>query len=111
MLDFDGDVHETFMQTFRISYTDVFGANLTHDLKENGDDIPVTKENRQASVVHFFIGWEISVCFPIMQTFRISYTDVFGANLTHDLKENGDDIPVTKENRQVSNCFFCGGHS
>ncbi len=35
MLDFDGDVQETFMQTFRISYTDVFGANLTHDLKEN----------------------------------------------------------------------------
>ena len=49
MLDYDGDVEETFMQTFRISYTDVFGANLSHDLKENGDDITVTKENRQVN--------------------------------------------------------------
>ena len=47
MLDFEGDVENTFMQTFRISYTDVFGATLSHDLKDSGDDTRVTKENRQ----------------------------------------------------------------
>ena len=47
MLHFEGDVENTFMQTFRISYTDVFGATLSYDLKDNGDDIRVTKENRQ----------------------------------------------------------------
>ena len=47
MMDFEGDVENTFMQTFRISYTDVFGATLSHDLKENGDDTKVTKENRK----------------------------------------------------------------
>ena len=47
MLDFEGDVENTFMQTFRISYTDVFGATLSYNLKDNGDDVRVTKENRQ----------------------------------------------------------------
>ena len=47
MLLFEGDVESTFMQTFRISCTDVFGNTISHDLKENGDDIKVTKENRQ----------------------------------------------------------------
>ncbi len=47
MLEFEGDVENTFMQTFRISYTDVFGATLHHDLKEHGDEIVVTKENRE----------------------------------------------------------------
>ena len=49
MLDFEGDVENTFMQTFRISYTDVFGATLSHDLKDNGDDVKVTKQNRQVT--------------------------------------------------------------
>ena len=50
MLHFEGDVENTFMQTFRISYTDVFGATLSYDLKDNGDDIRVTKENRQVII-------------------------------------------------------------
>lgn len=43
----EDDLEDVFMQTFRIGYTDVFGANLTHDLKTDGDKISVTKENRE----------------------------------------------------------------
>ena len=39
MLDYEGDVEETFMQTFQISYQDVFGATLSHELKERGEQI------------------------------------------------------------------------
>ena len=47
LLDFEGDIEETFMLNFRIGYKDVFGSNLTHDLKEKGDTIPVTQQNKQ----------------------------------------------------------------
>lgn len=46
MLEYPGNVKEDFMCTFKIGYTDVFGSSLSHDLKENGGDIPVTNENR-----------------------------------------------------------------
>lgn len=41
------------MQTFRISYQDVFGAVINHDLKENGDQINVTQENKYVSIFDF----------------------------------------------------------
>ena len=48
LLKYDGeDIEDVFMQTFRISYKDVFGSTLTHDLKEKGDSIPVTQENKK----------------------------------------------------------------
>lgn len=37
-----------------------------------------------------------------MITFQISQTDLFGNPLMYDLRENGDKIPVTNENRKVS---------
>ncbi|KAF5298616.1 hypothetical protein FQR65_LT09712 [Abscondita terminalis] len=40
------DLEEVFMQTFRISYQDVFGSVIHHDLKEDGDNINVTQENK-----------------------------------------------------------------
>ncbi|KXJ10271.1 ubiquitin-protein ligase E3A [Exaiptasia diaphana] len=46
MLEYPGNVKEDFMCTFKIGYTDVFGSSLSHDLKENGGDIPVTNENK-----------------------------------------------------------------
>lgn len=50
MLNYDGaDMEDVFMQTFRISYTDVFGNMLTHDLKENADKIFVNQDNKQVS--------------------------------------------------------------
>ena len=52
MLEYDGDTkdfEEAFMATFQVSYADVFGSLNTQDLKEGGDHIPVTKDNRQVS--------------------------------------------------------------
>ncbi|GFO15970.1 ubiquitin-protein ligase e3a-like [Plakobranchus ocellatus] len=47
MLDYDSeDFQDVFEQTFRIGYKDVFGNNLTYDLKEGGDNINVTQENK-----------------------------------------------------------------
>ncbi|XP_026491337.2 ubiquitin-protein ligase E3A [Vanessa tameamea] len=51
MLNYTGsDLEEVYYQTFRICYTDVFGSNIFHDLKENGDDIFVTQDNKQEFV-------------------------------------------------------------
>ncbi|KAK0064842.1 ubiquitin-protein ligase E3A [Biomphalaria pfeifferi] len=41
------DFEDVFDQVFRIGYHDVFGNSHTYDLKENGDSIPVTQENKQ----------------------------------------------------------------
>ena len=50
MLDFDGNVEETFAQSFQISYKDVFGSTITHDLKPDGASIPVTNDNMREFV-------------------------------------------------------------
>ncbi|XP_063057582.1 ubiquitin-protein ligase E3A [Engraulis encrasicolus] len=42
----EGDVEKDMMLTFQISQTDLFGNPVTHDLKEKGDEIPVTNDNR-----------------------------------------------------------------
>lgn len=47
VLEYMGNVEEDMMMTFQISHTDLFGNPVIHDLKEQGDQIPVTKENRQ----------------------------------------------------------------
>ena len=39
-----------------------------------------------------------------MLTFNVSYTAPFGETLDFNLKEDGENIPVTKENRKV--CFY-----
>ena len=52
MLEYDSDAgsfEDTFMASFRVSFSDIFGHMHTHDLKEGGDSIPVTKENCQVS--------------------------------------------------------------
>ena len=56
MLDYgDEDFQEVFEQTFRIGYKDVFGNNLTHDLKEGGENISVTQENK---LVCYLVNWK-----------------------------------------------------
>lgn len=45
----ESDMEDVFMQTFRISYMDVFGSLIHYDLKENGDHISVTQENKYVS--------------------------------------------------------------
>lgn len=51
MLEYEEpDMEEVFMQTFKISYKDVFGNTIEHELKPNGGDTPVTQENKQEFV-------------------------------------------------------------
>ncbi|XP_026746335.1 ubiquitin-protein ligase E3A [Trichoplusia ni] len=51
MLDYTGnDLEEVYYQTFRICYQDVFGNAIFHDLKEDGDNIFVTQENKREFV-------------------------------------------------------------
>ncbi|XP_047121045.1 ubiquitin-protein ligase E3A isoform X1 [Schistocerca piceifrons] len=51
LLEYEGeDMEETFLQTFRICYQDVFGATLYHELKESGDEIYVSQDNKKEFV-------------------------------------------------------------
>nr|UUF95670.1 ubiquitin E3 ligase [Laodelphax striatellus] len=51
LLEYEGDdMEDTFMQTFRVGYTDVFGSSLTHELKPNGDKIFVNQQNKREFV-------------------------------------------------------------
>ncbi|XP_029356610.1 ubiquitin-protein ligase E3A isoform X1 [Echeneis naucrates] len=50
LLEYTGNVEEDMTLTFQISHTDLFGNPILYDLKEQGDQIPVTKENRQEFV-------------------------------------------------------------
>ncbi|CAG5075006.1 Similar to Ube3a: Ubiquitin-protein ligase E3A (Mus musculus) [Cotesia congregata] len=48
MLEYPGDdMPDTFMQTFRVGYKDVFGSVLYHELCENGDEVYVNQENKR----------------------------------------------------------------
>lgn len=49
LLAYEGNVGEDMMLTFQISQTDLFGDPMTYDLKENGDQIPITVENRKVN--------------------------------------------------------------
>lgn len=45
----ESDMEDVFTQTFQISYKDVFGNTMTHDLKPNGSEIFVNQHNKQVS--------------------------------------------------------------
>uniref|UniRef100_A0A2K5NRN0 HECT-type E3 ubiquitin transferase n=1 Tax=Cercocebus atys TaxID=9531 RepID=A0A2K5NRN0_CERAT len=44
------NVEDDMMITFQVSQTDLFGNPMMYDLKENGDKIPMTNENRKEFV-------------------------------------------------------------
>lgn len=50
LLEYTGNVEEDMSLTFQISHTDLFGGPVLYDLKEQGDQIPVTKDNRQVKM-------------------------------------------------------------
>ena len=55
MLDYSGDpadFEDTYMATFQVSFTDMFGTLNTYNLKEDGDKIPITPDNCQVSTSH-----------------------------------------------------------
>lgn len=60
LLEYEGNVEEDMMITFQISQTDLFGNSLMYDLKEGGEKIPVTNDNRKVRHAHV-TGKEIQV--------------------------------------------------
>ena len=65
MLAFEGDIEDVFMQSFEISYQDVFGSTITHDLKENGSKVMVSAANRQVrDVVDLGIVVNVKISSP-----------------------------------------------
>lgn len=47
LLDYKGDdMEQVFVQSFRITYKDVFGIVFSHDLKEHGETILVNQDNK-----------------------------------------------------------------
>ncbi|XP_057824874.2 uncharacterized protein LOC131036882 isoform X3 [Cryptomeria japonica] len=66
LLQFDGDVEETFCRSFQVSVHDIFGEVGNIELKENGSDIPVTKANRKEYVdlcVKYYLETSIELSF------------------------------------------------
>ena len=58
MLDYEGtdeSFQDTFMATFSITYSDMFVSVQSANLKEEGDKIPVTLDNRQVSTCYMKI--------------------------------------------------------
>jgi hypothetical protein len=54
LLDYEEpDMEDTFMQTFRIGFRDIFGNSVHHDLQEGGAEIFVTQQNKRVSVPYF----------------------------------------------------------
>lgn len=50
VLEYEGNLEEDMMITFKVSYNDLFGVPITHNLKESSEDIPVTNQNKKVSI-------------------------------------------------------------
>eukprot|EP00803_Ostreobium_quekettii_P009976 evm.model.scf_2796.2 EVM.evm.TU.scf_2796.2 scf_2796:5567-19194(-) len=57
LLDFEGDVEETFLRTFEVEY-DYFGEIKTYSLKPDGGSVPVTNANR-TEYVDLYTKWAL----------------------------------------------------
>lgn len=62
-----------------------------------------------ASGLQDLLDYEGDVESEMMCNFTIGYTDMFGSSLNKELKENGAEITVTNENRQVNDWGGGGG--
>ena len=56
-------VEDAFGLTFQVALTDAMGCQLIFDLKENGQSIFVTKENRE--VVQSIILYTFLLCYSL----------------------------------------------
>ncbi len=94
LLEYVGNVEEDMMLTFQISHTDLFGSAVLYDLKEQGEQIPVTKENRQVTCLKSFL-WkqqqQCSVERMIMFIFGILLCKKSAVVLLHPRKGIGVD--------------------
>ena len=60
MLEYEADdMEDTFVQTFRICYQDVFGTTFFHELKEGGDQICVCQDNKKVKMCNFYLPYSL----------------------------------------------------
>ena len=53
ILSYEGDdFEEAYGITFNVGFTAPFGETKYYNLKEDGENIPVTKENRKVRIVY-----------------------------------------------------------
>lgn len=73
LLDFNGDIEQTFMRTFVVS-VDMYGARYEVPLCRNGENIPVTNKNRREYVdlyIQYLLDTSVSRQFePFTRGFR-----------------------------------------
>lgn len=77
LLDFEGNVQETFGQSFTADYS-VMGKVITYELIPNGSEVPLTNENREKFVtayVDFVLNKSVDVAFS---NFKQGYDSVCG---------------------------------
>lgn len=79
MLEYEGsDLEEIYYQTFRICYQDVFGNAIFHDLKEDGDSIFVTQDNKKEFVdlyANFLLNESVDTQFRAFRRGFLMVTD------------------------------------
>lgn len=56
LLEYEGDVENDMLATFSVEYSDMFGITHLHELKEGGENLPVTKDNRE-EYVRLYADW------------------------------------------------------
>lgn len=47
LLNYEGNVEDDIMAVFSVGFCGMFDVNGNHELKPNGENIPVTNDNRQ----------------------------------------------------------------
>lgn len=71
LLEFDGDVEETYARTFSLQYS-LFGEQKTVLLKPGGDSIPLTNENRQGPTCRLTAIYRSTISYV-----SVEYVDLF----------------------------------
>lgn len=74
MAEFEGseeEFKETFMSNFQVSFSDLFGSVHTHNLKEGGDEIAVTKDTCQVGEHHVAVTEHIVHVIHIVYCFQV----------------------------------------
>lgn len=75
LLSYEANVEEDFCMTFQVSVEE-FGQVKTHILKPNGENIPVTNENRQGKWIELHLLHLVSLLLPYLTleyTFLLSF--------------------------------------
>ncbi|KAI6647271.1 Ubiquitin-protein ligase E3A-like [Oopsacas minuta] len=79
------DFEDTYMLTFMITYTGPFGDSIEHNLKEDGDNIPVTKDNRK-EYVDMYTDWLLNSSIELQfAAFKQGFDIVMKSNYLDDM--------------------------